>query len=445
MLLFPPPVKIDEGAGFKGTDIFFREHFGKSLARLAQNADDALVIGLDAPWGEGKTTFIKQWMGLLASDEFGINSIYFDAFENDYQDDPLSSLTERFYSFIEKKADLAEKDSFWTEWKPSFIESVGKNLTEHVGTLGKLIGTAVGAGVAAGCGCGPEAEAIGSGMSTGIEEAARKGEVYLRARQKIRAGREGFHNTLKEIGARLKERTRKPLVFIIDELDRCRPDFALNLLESVKHVFSVPGIVFVLVFNGQQMRGHISCRYGDKVDAGIYLNKFISINVFLPKATSLRQKSQDDGYRYILNLTERMEMHLKETDVLVFYARKKKLSLREIERWMTLVGVVMLAEPKEFTGLEELVGAICLTYILDEGLFRMLQAGEMCWDQFSCFFEFDSITEEEKKYYYLGSFIDICRNMLNLQDKESPFPFSQPRNRYILLCCRALTNFCPNS
>lgn len=94
MRIFPPPVEIKEDEGFtQRNDIFKRRFFGESLARLVMTAEDALVIGLDAPWGEGKTTFVKQWIGLLREDQFGIDSIYFDAFAHDYCDKPLEALS----------------------------------------------------------------------------------------------------------------------------------------------------------------------------------------------------------------------------------------------------------------------------------------------------------------------------------------------------------------
>ena len=35
------------------------------------------------------------------------------------------------------------------------------------------------------------------------------------------------------------EKLDKPLVFIIDELDRCRPDFSIRLIERIKHFFDI--------------------------------------------------------------------------------------------------------------------------------------------------------------------------------------------------------------
>ncbi len=88
MKLTVPPLQIEQNAGFTPEkDIFNRKDFGQNLLNLITNVDDELVIALDAPWGEGKTTFIKMWQGMLAQEE--IKSIYFDAFANDYQKEPF--------------------------------------------------------------------------------------------------------------------------------------------------------------------------------------------------------------------------------------------------------------------------------------------------------------------------------------------------------------------
>ena len=83
MKLLVPPLKISATDGFHpDIDIFQRKAYGESLFNLINNTDDELVLALDAPWGEGKSTFIKMWRGLLA--EKNVANVYFDALENDY-------------------------------------------------------------------------------------------------------------------------------------------------------------------------------------------------------------------------------------------------------------------------------------------------------------------------------------------------------------------------
>jgi predicted KAP-like P-loop ATPase len=84
MRLVIPPLPIDEQDSFKH-DALGRKQFGIALMNLITKTNDGLVISLDAPWGEGKTTFVKMWRGLLKESQ--IRNIYFDAFANDYVDD----------------------------------------------------------------------------------------------------------------------------------------------------------------------------------------------------------------------------------------------------------------------------------------------------------------------------------------------------------------------
>ena len=58
------------------------------------------------------------------------------------------------------------------------------------------------------------------------------------------------------------EFTSKKLVFLIDELDRCRPTYAVETIEKIKHLFSVPGIIWVLVMNKEQIESSIQKVYG---------------------------------------------------------------------------------------------------------------------------------------------------------------------------------------
>lgn len=83
----------------------------------------------------------------------------------------------------------------------------------------------------------------------------------------------------------------KPIVIFIDELDRCKPDFAVNLVERVKHFFDVPNIVFVLLLNRDQLEKAVKGVYGSDTDASTYLGKFVNFFFALPKPTQ-------DGLNY---------------------------------------------------------------------------------------------------------------------------------------------------
>lgn len=79
-------------------------------------------------------------------------------------------------------------------------------------------------------------------------------------------------------------------MLFIDELDRCKPDFAIHMLEVIKHVFDVEGVQFVLVCNTQQLKASICHCYGGSVDAQRYLDKFLKFTFALPKYIDENQR-----------------------------------------------------------------------------------------------------------------------------------------------------------
>ena len=91
-----------------------------------------------------------------------------------------------------------------------------------------------------------------------------------------------FRQSLSEFIANTNE--RKPLIFIIDELDRCRPNYAVSVLEQIKHFFSVSNIVFVLSIDKEQLGNAIKGVYGsDNIDSNEYLRRFIDLEYSIPE------------------------------------------------------------------------------------------------------------------------------------------------------------------
>lgn len=77
------------------------------------------------------------------------------------------------------------------------------------------------------------------------------------------------------------------LVFFIDELDRCRPTFAIEMLECIKHYFDDERIIFVMSVNKSQLIHTITKYYGNDFDSSLYLNKFFDINIQLPPVDTM--------------------------------------------------------------------------------------------------------------------------------------------------------------
>ena len=82
----------------------------------------------------------------------------------------------------------------------------------------------------------------------------------------------------KALGEFAKSQTNKHIVIFVDELDRCRPDYAVKVLERIKHLFEVPSVVFVLATNREQLCHSVKGLYGASFDAGTYLRRFIEFD-----------------------------------------------------------------------------------------------------------------------------------------------------------------------
>ncbi|MDP2049071.1 P-loop NTPase fold protein [Cypionkella sp.] len=89
--------------------------------------------------------------------------------------------------------------------------------------------------------------------------------------------------SFKELLVKLTEDEVSPIVIVIDELDRCRPDYALSVLEVIKHFFAVPKVHFILGINGVALENSVKARYGAEMDAESYLRKFINVSFSLPR------------------------------------------------------------------------------------------------------------------------------------------------------------------
>jgi hypothetical protein len=110
-------IEIDENDPFKN-DLLDREGEIKNLTSIVLNYDDPLVLALDAPWGAGKTTFVKLWQACLK--QKGNQSICFNAWETDFSDDPLIVLV----SELDKWIKASKNDPIITKWRKGIVTAL---------------------------------------------------------------------------------------------------------------------------------------------------------------------------------------------------------------------------------------------------------------------------------------------------------------------------------
>jgi hypothetical protein len=145
------------------------------------------------------------------------------------------------------------------------------------------------------------------------------------------------------------DKTVRPLVIVIDELDRCRPDYALELLEVIKHFFAVDHVHFVLGVNLESLENSVRVRYGAQIDAAAYLKKFISLSLSLPETIGDHDETRSI-LAYARHVAKQMELPNRVTaavlDHLKVVAENEFISVRDIGKIMSAVALLP-AVPRE--------------------------------------------------------------------------------------------------
>ena len=242
-----------------------RKKYSDVLTQIVKTYGDGFVMAINNKWGTGKTTFIKMWEATLVQESY--QTVYFNAWENDFEDNPLTAIMGELRTLInqDNKDDfkvLLDKGAVLAKSiLPMLIKSfVAKHL--DMKELSEY------------------AEKATEGLTNIFEQDVK---LYTQKKESIKKFREELEQFI------LKSNHGKPLVFIIDELDRCRPNYSVSILEQIKHFFSVKGIVFVLSIDKEQLGNAVRGVYGnDRIDAEEYLRRFIDIEYIIPKPTQIQ-------------------------------------------------------------------------------------------------------------------------------------------------------------
>ncbi len=391
MKLAPPPLAIGPDDGFENTDLFGYKDFGERFAHIIEGLDSATVILLDGPWGSGKTTFTQQWAGLLR--QRGHAVVQFDAFANDYQDDAFVALAGAIHACskdetpqgIEKlKKSFLRAATSVTNAMPSIATRVVVNFV----TQGAL----------------PAADP--SKLVESIQSASRSQlEKRIEGAQENTQAINEFRNRLTELARKLaqgttsgtketkpKNKAKQRLVVIIDELDRCKPTFALNLLERIKHLFSVDEIVFVLVAHLPQLARMVEREYG--ITSGIqYLQKFHQLRIGLPVALASHERRQT---QYLDHLLREMDVRMDEPGVMNRVIEGLRplteiygLSLRTLEQVVSSIGLVCLATNERYFRFAPLISGLAAMKIVDPELYEKARTGRLHMNDAMQFLKFD--------------------------------------------------------
>lgn len=341
------------------------------LERKSGPTQPSIVAALDAPWGLGKTFFVKHWSQDLRSE--GRSVLFFNAWENDSADDPAVSFMAELHASLapiyetlpkadEVKLEIEEKRkqvlrSFRRAVVP-VLSIVSKALLKKatgvaVNELSDAILSETEAGSTPKIDNGDDTEKTSMAILDKSLDAIfeKTMETHSQRLKSIAM----FRTQLEELIEKLHEHgvAKGPMWVFIDELDRCRPDYAISLLEGIKHLFSVKGVLFVVSTNLEQLSKAVGAVYGANFDGYQYLKRFFTLEYTLPEPTRFDfLASQTKG-----TLLEAIEgctgldlyLHNNNNNPILgmsYVAEAMRLDLRSIQQITGVVEAAVLGMPK---------------------------------------------------------------------------------------------------
>lgn len=286
------------------------QRFAKILSRME---DDCYTVALNGDWGSGKTFFVKQIKMILdaynphsnmaagqrtavqqcyrdASCPNSYATVYYDAWAFDNHDDPILSLV-----YAALKSGCGEEP-----------EGKGNSLIEAaVRVIDVIKGTNL-------------AEIYEAFKNHQPEKLTAEIEKTEDIKDSIRA----FIDTL------IQEKGNRLIIFI-DELDRCKPDYAIRLLERIKHYFDDERITFVFSVNLTQLQWTVKSYYGNSFDATGYLEKFFDLPFTLPPT----------DYECFLQNRLNLDSDSITGQVCLAIIKQFHFSMRQMERYIRIVKI----------------------------------------------------------------------------------------------------------
>ncbi|MDH3264387.1 MAG: KAP family NTPase [Paracoccaceae bacterium] len=253
-------------------------NLGETYSNLIRSIDDSKVISIEAGFGRGKTFFRKAWAQHLRG--LGEAVIEIEAQQSDHSGDPVVTFLGALVGALhkDKKPKAKKAVDAGKKYAALATKAVAKALLREGaeelidGVTGRALDQVEGFEVLE-----RTVEELGEGMS----KLAGTLIATQLAAEKVRT--QEMPEQLRALREALTEYSdSERVVILIDELDRCHPEYAIALLEAMKLVFDQPGYVFCLMVNAEYQENLAAHRFGRVQDGERYLDKFVDIRRGLP-------------------------------------------------------------------------------------------------------------------------------------------------------------------
>ncbi len=295
---------------------------------------------------------LRRWQKDLENQ--GFRAIYFNAWEDDFCDDPFIASLGQLSEYFQEGTLKSLADKVAEAAVPLFWQNV-RGVVEKYTAITWI-----------------------------LEQSKDTQQDPLKSYLSQRSTKEELKKRLTDMSAKIREETGRPMVFIIDELDRCRPTFAIELLERVKHIFDVPNLVFVFGINRDELCTSLRSVYG-KMDADTYLRRFFDMEFTLPEVDSekfgrhLMQKFELSEFFGALSKNTNNRVHAEEFGVLGDYFPTLwghlGLSLRDIDYCVRSIALAGRNLKPPYQMYPWLLGLLITLKLINSNLYRQFVQG----------------------------------------------------------------------
>lgn len=309
-------------------DTLERSEYARFLTSFLvdKGTDGNYVLNLDAQWGAGKTWFIRRWMHEISNT---YPTVYIDAWKNDHSGDPFLTVVSEIKSSLTTKTELSilENNVIKGTWR--LMKSIAPEVTKCF-IKNKL---------------GIDTEDLD--LDSEADLGSKIVDELLKSHEQANSSAENFkksiHEWLEAVIDTNEGKYAYPLFIFIDELDRCRPNYAIDMLETIKHLFDINNVVFVIATDKEQLSHSICSVYGSGFDATRYLDRFFIRSVTLKKRSLFDFIDKRISNSVTFNktiLTKEIIIHDQQTDkvllvkeILTTIADGFSMDLRTVNLW----------------------------------------------------------------------------------------------------------------
>lgn len=244
------------------------------------SSQNGYVLNLNAQWGAGKTYFINRWMDSIKEKH---PVVYVDAWKQDYSDDPMLTVISSIVNALEVHLPDGNQKAIALKNKATrFFKAAAPLLAK--GLIKKATGMNI-----------DEIDPKDDNESLNTDLYNLSGEAGAALAKCLVDDHNEKLKTVEYLRSDIKslikaidptKNLETPAFVFIDELDRCRPSYAVEMLEVIKHFFELENIVFVVATDTSQLQHAVKAVYGEGFDAQTYLGRFFRRRYSLPISKS---------------------------------------------------------------------------------------------------------------------------------------------------------------